>query len=141
MKKIPDWEISFDAYLNRNMHKPFEWGKWDCVMFMCGFIKAMTGKELRPNNWTWSTEEEAMQSILKYGKGKGLSEGIANAAKKQTGIKEIDALQITKGDFGVYKEESELACIFDNYSALGVNDDGLVVKTDVEIVKAWRIDG
>ena len=141
MKKIPDWEISFDAYLNRNMHKPFEWGKWDCVMFMCGFIKAMTGKELKPKNWTWSSEEEAMQCILKYGKGKGLTEGIQNAVDKTSGITQIEHQYITKGDFGVYKEDNELACVFDNYNALGVNDDGLVVKQNVNVIKAWRING
>jgi|TARA_R100001460_G_scaffold37421_2_gene71736 hypothetical protein len=141
MKKIPDWEISFDAYLNRNMHRPFEWGKWDCVMFMCGFIKAMTKRELKPKSWTWSSEEEAMQCILKYGKGKGLAEGISNAVDRQKGIKEIRPEMVTKGDFGVYREENDLACVFDNYSALGVNTEGLVVKNEVEIVRAWRIYG
>lgn len=141
MKKIPDWEIAFDAYLNRNMYKPFVWGKWDCVLFMCGFIKTMTKKDLKPKHWTWNTEEEAMQAILKYGKGKGLTEGIANAVSKVDGIEEIDQKFISKGDFGVYKEDNELACVFDNYNALGVNDEGIVVKTDVNVIKAWRISG
>ena len=141
MNKIPDWEMSFDAYLNRNLTRPFQWGEWDCVMFMCGFIKAMTNKELRPGSWKWSTEEEAMQCILKYGKGKGLAEGISNAVEMQKGIREIGSEMVTKGDFGVYSEENDLACVFDNYSALGVNAEGLVVKSEVDIVRAWRIDG
>ena len=82
MKKIPDWEISFDAYINRNINTPFEWGKWDCVMFTNGFIKTMTKKDLLPNTWKWETEEQAMQSIFKYGKGKGLAAAIDNAIKK-----------------------------------------------------------
>ena len=82
-----------------------------------------------------------MKSIFKYGKGKGLAEAINNAVKKTTGIKNIEAEYITKGDFGVYKEESELACVFDGFNALGVDDDGLVVKQNVDVIRAWRIDG
>ena len=73
MKKVPDWEIEFDTLLNRKLKTPFAWGEWDCVMFTNGFIKAMTGKDLLPKQWKWKTEKEAMQSILKYGKGKGLA--------------------------------------------------------------------
>ena len=82
-----------------------------------------------------------MKSIFKYGKGKGLASAIDNAVKKTTGIKHIESAYITKGDFGVYKEESELACVFDGFNALGVDDEGLVVKQNVNVVKAWRIDG
>ena len=141
MKKVPDWEIEFDTFLNRKLKTPFAWGEWDCVMFTNGFIKAMTKKDLLPKQWKWKTEEEAMQSILKYGKGKGLASAIQNAIDKTSGIKEIENQYISKGDFGVYKEQSELACVFDGYHALGVDDNGIVVKSNVDVVKAWRIDG
>jgi hypothetical protein len=139
MKKVADWEIEFDAFLSRKLKTPFAWGEWDCVMFTNGFIKAMTKEDLLPKQWKWKTEKEAMQCILKYGKGKGLAHAIQNAVNKTKGIKEIDKSYVTKGDFGVYREESELACVFDGYHALGVNDDGVVVKNNVDIVKAWRI--
>ena len=141
MKKVPDWEIEFDTFLNRKLKTPFAWGEWDCVMFTNGFIKAMTEKDLLPKQWKWKTEEEAMQSILKYGKGKGLACAIQNAIDKTSGIEEIDKQYIRKGDFGVYKEESELAFVFDGYCAINPDDDGIVAKSDVEIIKAWRING
>ena len=141
MKKLPDWEIEFDAYLNRKLLTPFKWGEWDCVHFTNGFIKTMTEESLLPEEWSWDSEDQAMKSIFKYGKGKGLASAIDNAVKKTTGIKHIESAYITKGDFGVYKEESELACVFDGFNALGVDDDGLVVKKNVNVIKAWRIDG
>ena len=141
MKKLPDWEIEFDTFLSRKLKTSFSWGEWDCVMFTNGFIKAMTQEDLLPKEWKWKTEEEAMQCILKYGKGKGLASAIQNAIDKTSGIEEIDKQYIRKGDFGVYKEESQLACVFDGYYALGVDDDGIVVKSDVDVVRAWRIHG
>ena len=110
-------------------------------MFTNGFIKAMTKKDLLPKQWKWKTEEEAMQCILKYGKGKGLASAIQNAIDRTSGIEEIDKQYIRKGDFGVYKEESELAFVFDGYHALGVDDKGMVVKSNVDVVRAWRING
>lgn len=139
MKKKPDWEIIFDAYLNRNLHRPFEWGKWDCVMFANEFVKQMTGESVLPKQWSWKNKSEAMQSIIKYGKGEGLAAGIDNAVEKLTGIEVVEPNYITKGDFGVYKEESELCCIFDNFNAIGVGTEGIVIKENVDVVKAWRI--
>ena len=141
MKKKPDWESIFDDFLAKNINRPFEWGKWDCVTFANEFVKQMTGESVLPKEWKWKTEEQAMKSIIKYGKGKGLAAGIVEAVKRIDAIKELKPAFITKGDFGVYKEESELCCIFDNYNAIGVNDQGIVVKKDVNIVKAWRVNG
>jgi len=141
MKKLPNWEIEFDTFQNRKLNTPFKWGSWDCVMFTNAFIKVMTKEDLLPKEWNWRSEKEAMQSIFKYGKGKGLANAIQNAVDRTEGIQEIDKIYITKGDFGVYKEESELAFIFDGYCAMNPDDDGIVAKSNVDIVKAWRIDG
>ena len=68
MKKIPNWELEFDALLNRKLFTPFQWGSWDCVHFTNAFIKAMTEESLLPVDWIWKNEEEAMKSIFRYGK-------------------------------------------------------------------------
>ena len=81
MKKKPDWESIFDDFLAKNINIPFEWGKWDCVTFANEFVKQMTGESVLPKEWKWKTEEQAMKSIIKYGKGKGLAAGIVEADK------------------------------------------------------------
>tara|TARA_R100000734_G_C3317378_1_gene110478 strand:- start:1913 stop:2338 length:426 start_codon:yes stop_codon:yes gene_type:complete len=141
MKKLPDWEIEFDTVVNRNLYTPFKWGEWDCVHLTNTFIKAMTGESLLPSNWKWQTKEQAMQSIFKYGKGKGLVAAIDNAIELKDGIDAIDIQYMSKGDFGVHKEETELAFVFDGYASLGVDADGLVIDDDVDILKVWRING
>ena len=140
MKRIPNWELAFDKFIIKTKSRPFVWGEWDCIHFTNGFIKIMTKESLLPKNWKWKDQENAMMKITEYGKGKGLANAIANAIKKTTGIKEVNPNYIQKGDFGVYKEESELSCVFDGMNALGVNDEGMVVKSDINIIKAWRID-
>ena len=141
MKKLPDWEIKFDTLVNRNLYTPFEWGEWDCVHLTNTFIKAMTGESLLPSNWKWQTKEQAMQSIFKYGKGKGLVAAIDNAIELKSGIDAIDIQYMSKGDFGVHKEETELAFVFDGFATLGADAEGLVTDDDVDILKVWRING
>tara|TARA_R100001463_G_scaffold94493_1_gene149026 strand:+ start:63 stop:488 length:426 start_codon:yes stop_codon:yes gene_type:complete len=141
MKKIPNWEIAFDEFLEKHINTPFQWGKWDCIIFTNEFVKAITKESVLPKSWTWKNEMEALKKIDKYGKGKGLVAGIENAIKKTTGIKEVKPAFIRKGDFGVYKEQSELCCMFDGLNALGVDKDGIVVKDNINVLKAWRIDG
>tara|TARA_R110002012_G_scaffold190450_1_gene358017 strand:- start:2941 stop:3366 length:426 start_codon:yes stop_codon:yes gene_type:complete len=141
MKKKANWEIEFDTLVNRNLFRPFEWGKWDCVHLTNTFIKAMTDEDLLPKEWSWKTKEEAMQNIFKHGKGKGLTEAIQNAILLKEGIEPIEKQYMSKGDFGVHKEETELAFVFDGYNTLGVDVNGLVIDNDVDILKVWRIHG
>lgn len=141
MKKKANWEIEFDTLVNRNLFRPFEWGKWDCVHLTNTFIKAMTDEDLLPKEWSWKTKEEAMQNIFKHGKGKGLTEAIQNAILLKEGIEPIEKQYMSKGDFGVHKEETELAFVFDGYNTLGVDANGLVIDNDVDILKVWRIHG
>tara|TARA_R100001510_G_C7625672_1_gene185598 strand:- start:846 stop:1271 length:426 start_codon:yes stop_codon:yes gene_type:complete len=141
MKKLPNWEIEFDTVVNRNLYTPFKWGEWDCVHLTNTFIKAMTGESLLPSNWKWQTKEQAMQSIFKYGKGKGLVAAIDNAIELKSGIDAIDIEYMSKGDFGVHKEETELAFVFDGFATLGADAEGLVTDDDVDILKVWRING
>lgn len=144
LNKKQDWRISFDKFVNASQNKLFEWGTWDCILFTDAMIKKLTGKNLLPKQWKWTNKEEAMKAIKKYGKGKGLAAAIDNAVDKVQGIYRIDPMFMTKGDFLVYKEETELTAIFDGFKILCPNsDDGLIVKDPitVEILAVWRIDG
>ena len=46
MKKIVDWEIKFNAFIEKNKNKPFEWGTWDCCKFSNALIKKITNEDL-----------------------------------------------------------------------------------------------
>jgi hypothetical protein len=67
MKKLPDWQIEFDAFLEKHRNTPFEWGKWDCCKFSNALIKVMTGEDLIPKTLKWKDEESAMKAIKSYG--------------------------------------------------------------------------
>lgn len=139
-KKNIDWQIDFDEFVFKNKDKPFEWGSWDCILFSDAMVKAITGQNLLPKTWKWKTEKEAMQSISKYGNKKGLVHAINSAVKKVKGIEQISVDYAQKGDFVVYKEESELTGIFDGNKVITPSDKGISAKYDANIIACWRIN-
>ncbi len=43
--RLSDWEERLHAYLDQVAALPFSWGKHDCLMFVAGAIKAVTGRD------------------------------------------------------------------------------------------------
>ena len=138
MQKIVDWEIAFDSFINTNKSKSFEWGTWDCCLFSNALIKDITGEDLIPKTLKWKDEESAMKSIKKY--GGTLLQSIEKACKSKK-LTEINKNYMTKGDLVVYKEVSELVGISDGMNILTPTDDCIGVKSNVDILKVWRING
>ena len=138
MRKIVDWEIAFDSFININKNKPFKWGTWDCCLFSNALIKDITGEDLIPKTLKWKDEESAMKSIKKY--GGTLLQSIEKACKSKK-LTEINKNYMTKGDLVVYKEVSELVGISDGMNILTPTDDCIGVKSNVDILKVWRING
>ncbi len=138
MKKVIDWEIKFNMFIDTHKNKPFAWGSWDCCKFSNALIKEITAEDLIPKSLNWKDEKTAMKSIAKYGGD------LLNSIKKACISKKVNQINpafMSKGDLVVYKEESQLVGICDGFSILTPTDDCLSVKTNVEILGVWRIDG
>lgn len=43
MTRHHNWERKLDEFLNGNSARAFKYGEWDCCLFVCDAIKAMTG--------------------------------------------------------------------------------------------------
>ena len=138
MKKVVDWEIKFNMFIDTHKNKPFAWGSWDCCKFSNALIKEMTEEDLIPKSLKWKDEKTAMKSIAKYGGD------LLNSIKKACISKKVNQINpafMSKGDLVVYKEESQLVGICDGMYILTPTDDCIGVKTDVNVLGVWRIDG
>tara|TARA_R100001015_G_C4551479_1_gene113251 strand:+ start:382 stop:798 length:417 start_codon:yes stop_codon:yes gene_type:complete len=138
MRKQIDWQIKFDKFIEANMEKPFEWGKWDCCLFSDACIKAMTGQSLIPKELVWKDKESALQTITDY--GITLKNAIAKASKRKD-LEKVDLNYLQKGDLIVMEQDGNNVCgIFNGAKTLGVNEEGIVVLKDFKIIEAWRIN-
>jgi len=138
MKKVIDWEVKFNQFIDKHKNKPFAWGTWDCCKFSNALIKEITEEDLIPKSLKWKDEKTAMKSIAKYGGD------LLNSIKKACMSKKVNQINpafMSKGDLVVYKEESQLVGICDGMYILTPTDDCIGVKTDVNVLGVWRIDG
>lgn len=138
MKKIIDWEIKFNKFIEKNKNKPFKWGSWDCCKFSNAVIKEITGEDLIPKTLKWNDEASAIKAIKTY--NKTLLKSIKKACKAKS-VKEIEKAFVSKGDLVVYKEETELVGISDGFNVLTPTDDGIGVKNNINVLKVWHING
>ena len=139
MKKLPEWEGKFHSFLIKNKKKDFKWGEWDCCIFTNAAVKEITGEDLIPRELNWDDEETAKKVIKSYGKTLGKS---VQKAAKEKGLKEINPVDIKKGDVAIVKEDgSQVAGICDGHSILCPTDGGFAHKEIKLTQMAFRIDG
>ena len=144
MKKKLDWEIDFHKFLDKNKNRPFEWGKWDCICMSNEIVKVISGQTLLPKSWQkWKNELEAVKAIMKLSNGKGLAVGIQNAINKTTGWSAINKNFVTKGDLIVFQlvdgDGDSVSAIHNGFGAICSSDDGIDIKSDINITHAWRL--
>lgn len=68
--RLPDWEARLSAFLAANHDRPFAWGSWDCALFACAAVEAMTGEHPFPAfPGAYDTREGAAAALRRLGKG------------------------------------------------------------------------
>lgn len=61
--RLPDWELRLQRTLCEWSNRCFEWGKSDCVHFICACLEAVTGEDHLSDIAAYSTEREALQIL------------------------------------------------------------------------------
>ena len=64
MQRRSDWQGALDEFVLANQHRRFEYGKWDCCLFVCDAIIQMTGIDLATSyRGEYSTRKGALRAI------------------------------------------------------------------------------
>ena len=68
--KHPDWHVRLDTFIRENLLTPFEWGKFDCCLFVADAVEAMTGTDFAaPFRGRYTTATGSARALKKYGSG------------------------------------------------------------------------
>lgn len=82
MARLPDWEQRLSDFLVKHEQRPFEWGQWDCILFACAAVEAMTGHDAAAEyRGRYSDEVGAREALREIGQGTLLRTVDANFAR------------------------------------------------------------
>ncbi len=93
---VEGWELRFSNYLKRMKNTPFVYGESDCVSFVAGAVKEITGKEYK-----FDYDAEYAESI-----------NLLEEAKKLLGNMNTNTLLAQRGDV-----------VYTIHGAMGIVDD------------------
>lgn len=135
MKKVDGWVSHLFDYVKSVWTTPFEWGKFDCFIFMGGAIRAMTGDGFVDQIiGKYSSYEEALEICRQHGYTSPLDFIVRNFEQNPS------ILHTMRGDIVIVKDDGELLigiCQGDRVYLVG--DTGIVTCPLEMAKRSYRV--
>lgn len=140
IKRLDNWPTLMYKAIDAKQNQPFIWGMYDCCLFVCDVIFAMTGTDMAYKfRDRYSTKEEAYALLRKLTKKRGMVQSI-NKICEEFGVAEISPTHIQRGDVvTITTELGDTLAICDGDQVLAMGVKGVVALPAKNIKRAWRI--
>lgn len=122
--RLDDWENLLNDYITSNRDRKFRYGRFDCVIFSMGAVKAITGVD-HTEGLKWSNKSEA-QAILDE---KPLADRLAEI------FEEVPPMFARRGDVAMF--DGACGVVVGRY-ALFCGDQWRAIPLN-ELEKAYRV--
>lgn len=98
MRRFEDWPTRLHGFIAENSDRLFQYGYWDCCLFACGAIEAMTGEDIAlPFRGKYSTRRGAFDIAQQYC-GERSIETLAAKVASENGMPETTPNLARRGD-------------------------------------------
>jgi hypothetical protein len=68
--RLTDWETRLSAFVAENRDQPYQWGAWDCLLFACAAVEAITGEDpASPYRGLYSDKKGSTEALREFGQG------------------------------------------------------------------------
>lgn len=134
-----DWPERLHAAIAAARRTPFAWGRFDCVLWACDAVLAMTDVDLA-EGWRGSYDDVASAArVVRRLGGCGLAELAAKVAVER-GAREVPPRLAGRGDVATVDTPwgPALAVVVDHRLA-GVSIEGLQLLPLRDAGRAWRV--
>lgn len=144
MTRLAQWDtVLLPEFIERNRHRPFAWGSWDCSLFAAEAIQAVTGVDVGAEfRGKYKTERSAMRTVKKVTGGSSVEDAAAYVAGKN-GMTEIAHPRAAgRGDLVVADNAGRtVAGIVAQHgrAVTSVGETGIVEIPLHTIKRAWRV--
>ena len=142
MQRRSDWQGALDEFVRANQDRRFEYGKWDCCLFVCDAIIEMTGVDLAVSlRGKYSTRAGALRAISEQ-LGTASILAVAENAAAAHHMPEVPVLQAHRGDMVVVARGRD-----HSLGLVALNGRGVIVTSKRGLwrlplsraVRAWQV--
>jgi hypothetical protein len=143
LQRYPYWPSALDKFLADNYETKFEYGKFDCCLFVCSAIEAMTGTDIAaPFRGRYRSRREALRAVWEYA-GKGTVRAVAERVTLDHGMPRVEILLAQRGDvalIGRPKRDCSLGIIaLTGRDVIVLTAKGMQSIPLTEAAFAWRV--
>jgi hypothetical protein len=142
MTRLPDWQARLDSFLRAHAHDRFVYGSWDCCLWVCSAIHAMTGVDPAQDfRDKYQSRGEAYRAI-KAATGATSVQAIVASITAKLQMPEIPVRRAQHGDVVLIERARDysLGLIALNWSEIIVcRSQGLCRISLNQAIRAWRV--
>jgi len=137
MPRVNNWPRALNDYVAAHERQAFAWGTNDCIMFACGAIEAITGKDPAHH---WRGQYHSAFGAARIFKARGGFEEMVATIAGAEGFAEIPVTQAHRGDLMLLVGKRPVAGVcLGVWSAFTGPEQIALVKT-AECARAWRVE-
>jgi hypothetical protein len=130
--RFPDWRARLESYLANQSGRVYRYGVYDCALFVCSAVEAMTGVDPgREFRGKYLSRETARQRLQEAG-------GFAAVAQTY-GMRQIDPKIALRGDVLQMKRFSLGLMSLNGTHAIVMGEYGLITVPALPAIAAWRV--
>ena len=139
--RCEDWAGRFDRLLVAGRERPFEWGKWDCCLFVADALLAVTGLDLAADlRFQYSSLREA-RWLLRARYGSASIETSVGILFLRAGLQRCDPGMAQRGDPVMARQGSDFQVgVIGLNGSVVINSEtkGLVRLPRSLVTRAWN---
>ena len=133
MTRKPDWQSLLEAFLEEHRLDAFEYGRWDCCLFVCDAVNVMTGVDPAARfRGTYHTFEQSRMMT------RGSVRATVAATCAENGMEEVPVTLARRGDVALVKRSLGLVAL-NGREVILTSSKGLWRVPLSMAARAWRV--
>lgn len=142
MRRYADWPTLLDSFLRAHASERFQYGRWDCALFVADAVQAMTGVDVAAKfRGHYGSRREALRAIKEY-TGSTSIRAIAETVFAEHGLREVAVARAQRGDAVLVRRGRDWSLgivALDGAGIVSLAKDSLLRWPLSRAETAWRI--
>lgn len=136
----PNWAVLLDRYLHSCFYRSFQYGSFDCCLFVCDAICEMTGVDVAaPFRGQYAARKAAYRAIESYA-GRATVEAVTERVTQDHHMPEISPTRAQRGDVLLVRRKLDsLALVGLDGRFLAASERGYEYVPSQLVTRAWRV--